>query len=80
MSTTFALYQLVLLVISLQQAEQPDDFADLGRKLLGGFIAGVFVAIAFALIKIKLQEKHPPAKFISVIPTSGGDEQPGAEQ
>lgn len=80
MSTTFASYQFVLLILGLLQSEKVDDFGDLGRKLLGGFVAGVFVAIAFALIRIKLREKHPPAKFISVIPTSGADEQTGAEQ
>ena len=80
MPTSFALYQLMLLGLSFLQAEQRDDFSDLGRKLLGGFVAGVFVAIAFALIRIKLREKHPPAKFISVIPASRADEQTGAEQ
>jgi hypothetical protein len=63
---TFALYCLGLLAISLLQEVDGSDFSDLGRKLLGGFVLAVVVAIAFTIIKLRLRDKHPPAAFISI--------------
>ena len=66
MPTTFALYHLSLIAISLLQDDTSADFQDLGRKLLGGFIAAVVVAILFTFIRIRLRDKKPPAQFISI--------------
>ncbi len=75
MPTTLALYQLLLAAGAvLQNNNTSEDFTDLGRKLLGGFVLGVVVAVAFALIKIRLREKHPPAKFISITAPAAPDE------
>jgi len=70
---TFSLFCLGSLPIALLQDAGGSDFTDLGRKLLLGFAAGVVVAIVFALIKLKLRDKHPATKFISV--TSCADEE-----
>ena len=63
---TFALYCLGSLSISLLQESIGSDFNDLGRKLLGGFVLAVVVAIAFTVIKLRLRDKNPPAAFISI--------------
>jgi hypothetical protein len=62
----FALYCLGSLVASFLQESLGADFSDLGRKLLGGFAVAVVVAIAFTIIKLRLRDKRPAAKFISV--------------
>jgi hypothetical protein len=66
-----------LLAISLLQDAIGSDFGDLGRKLLGGFAAAVVVAIVFTVIKIRLRDKQPAAKFISV--TSCAEEEPASK-
>ncbi|MGH9871325.1 MAG: hypothetical protein ACRD9S_02530 [Pyrinomonadaceae bacterium] len=63
---TFAIYSLASLAITLVQDSIGSDFGDLGRQLLGGFAVAVVVAIAFTVIKLRLRDKHPAAKFISV--------------
>ena len=68
MPTTFALYQLSILVISLLQEDTSADFQDLGRKLLGGFVVAVAIAIAFTFIRLRLRDRKPPAQFISIKP------------
>ena len=68
MTTTFALYQLSFLVINLLQEDTSADFQDLGRKLLGGFIAAVAIAIAFTFIRLRLRDRKPPAQIISIKP------------
>lgn len=68
----FALYIPGSLAITLLQDSIGSDFGDLGRQLLGGFAAAVVVAIAFTVIKLRLRDKQPAAKFISV--TSCPDE------
>ena len=66
MPTAFALYHLCLIAISLQQDNVSSDFNELGKQLLGGFVLAVVVAVAFTLIKLRLRDKNPPAKFISI--------------
>ena len=68
MPTEFALVllQLSLLAISILQDDTSSDFDDLGRKLLGGFVLAVVVAVALAFIKTRLRDKKPPAQFISI--------------
>ena len=61
-----ALYCLGSPAISLLQDTIGSDFGDLGRQLLGGFAAAVVIAIVFTVIKIRLRDKQPAAKFISV--------------
>ena len=73
MPTTLALYQLVVVAINLQQAESLSDFGDLGRKLFAGFVVGAVFAVLLALIKIRQRDKHPPTKFISIIPSAETD-------
>jgi hypothetical protein len=68
MPTTLALYHLTLLSISLLQDDTSSDFNDLGKKLLGGFVLAVVVAVAFTFIKLRLRDKKPAAKFISINP------------
>ena len=67
---SFALYGS--LAISLLQESIGSDFSDLGRKLLGGFVLAVVVAITFTILKLRLRDKNPPAAFISITaaPTS----------
>ena len=66
MPTTLALYHLSLIAISLLQDDTSTDFNDLGKKLLGGFVLAVVVAVAFTFIKLRLRDKKPPAQFISI--------------
>lgn len=68
MPTTFALDQLSVLAINLFQEDTSSDFQDLGKWLLGGFAAAIVVAIALTLIKLRLQEKRPPTRIISIKP------------
>jgi hypothetical protein len=63
---TFALCSLSSVSISLIQESIGSDFNDLGRKLLGGFVLAVVFAIAFTVIKLRLRDKNPPTKFISI--------------
>jgi FtsH-binding integral membrane protein len=65
---------LAVILISLLQDTTSSDFNDLGRQLIGGFIAAVVVAVAFAFIKLRLREKHPPAAFISITAAEKTDE------
>ena len=66
MPTVFALYQLGVIAISLLEDNTSSDFNDLGRQLIGGFVAAVVIAVVFTFIKLRLREKHPPAPFISI--------------
>jgi len=68
MPATLALYHLSFLAISFLQQDTSSDFNGLGKKLLGGFVLAVAVAIAFAFIKMRLSDRKPPAKFISINP------------
>ncbi|HSS19082.1 MAG TPA: hypothetical protein VLL54_03345 [Pyrinomonadaceae bacterium] len=71
MPTTLALYQLIVIAISLVEDNSATDFTDLGRKMMGGFVLAVVVAVTFTLLKLRWREKNPPAKFISIVPTGG---------
>lgn len=73
MPSTF-LFQLAVIVISLIEESTASDFNDLGKQLIGGFVAAVIVAVAFAFFKLRLREKHPPAPFISISSSSQSDE------
>lgn len=42
------------------------DFDDLGKLMLGGFLAAICLALAFTFIKLKLRDKKPAAQFISI--------------
>ncbi len=66
MPTALVLFQLCLLTISLLQNDPASDFQDLGRWLLGGFVAAVVVAIALTFIKLRLRDRNPPEQFISI--------------
>ncbi len=68
------LYQLGVIVISLIQDNTSSDFNDLGKQLIGGFVAAVIVAVAFTFFKLRLREKHPPAPFISITSSPQTDE------
>ena len=68
MPTTLAFYHLSLFSISLLQDDTSSDFNDMGRKLLGGFVLAVIVAVVFTFIKLRLRDKKPPAQFISISP------------
>jgi len=74
MPTILALYQLSLFSLSLLQDDPSSDFNGLGKKLLGGFVLAVVVAVAYTLIKLRLRDKKPPAEFISINPFQRTDE------
>ena len=73
---TFALYCAGLLAISFFQESIGSDFNDMGRKILIGFVLAVVFAIAFTIIKLRLRDKHPAAKFISVTSCAEEDATP----
>ena len=57
----------VFLVFTLIEETEGSDFNDLGKLLLGGFVAAIGVALAFTFIKLRLRDKRPPtAEFISL--------------
>jgi hypothetical protein len=74
MPTTLAPYQLSVIAISLLQDDTSSDFNDLGKKLLGGFVLAVVVAVVFTFIKLRLRDKKPPAEFISISSSLRKDE------
>ena len=72
----FVLYHLGFFSISLLQENTASDFNDLGRKLIGGFVAAVIVAVAFAFINQRMRDKKPPAQFISISSFQESEETP----
>jgi hypothetical protein len=72
----FALYYIGLLGLTFFQDSIGSDFGGLGRKLLGGFAAAVVVAIALTVIKLRLRDKQPVAKFISITSCTEEDTTP----
>jgi hypothetical protein len=73
MLMTIALYHLNLLLINISD-ETSADFNDLGRKLIGGFVLAVVIAVVFTFVKLRLRDKKPPAQFISISPFREPDE------
>lgn len=60
---------MIALLSLLQENPVASNFDDLGKLLLGGMAAAVVVAVAFILVRIKLQDKKPPtSNFISISP------------
>lgn len=70
MPATLVMFHLSLVAISLLQENTATDFSQLGRQLLGGFVAAVAVAIAFTFIRLRIRDKKPPKQFISIKPGS----------
>jgi hypothetical protein len=71
---TLVLHNLGLLSITILQEDPSSDFSELGKELLGGFVLAVVVAVAFTLIKLRLRDKQPPSKFISISSVNEPDE------
>jgi hypothetical protein len=76
MPMIIALHHLSLFLINILQDETSSDFNDLGKKLLGGFVLAVVVAVAYTFIKLRLRDKNPPAAFISITAPPGKDVTP----
>jgi hypothetical protein len=76
MPTRLAFYYLSLISISLLQDDTSSDFDGLGKKLLGGFALAVVVAVAYAIIKLRLRDKKPPTEFLSINSFQRTDEAP----
>jgi high-affinity Fe2+/Pb2+ permease len=74
MPTVIALYLLSIVLIDLIEGNSSSDFNDLGRQLIGGFVAAVIIAVAFAFIKLRMRDKNPPAPFISITASKNPDE------
>ena len=66
MPITLALYHFSLFSISFLQDNPSSDFNGLGKKLLGGFVLAVVVAVTYIFIKLRLRDKKPPTEFISI--------------
>lgn len=66
---------MIALLSLLQENPVASNFDDLGKLLLGGMAAAVVVAVAFILVRIKLQDKKPPtSNFISISPPNNPGE------
>jgi len=47
--------------------ENPSNFDDLGKLLLGGVLAAIVVAVGFTLVRFRLRDKKPEtSRFISI--------------
>jgi len=79
MPIILALVQFLSFSVSDQPLDTSTDFSDLGRKILGGFVLAVVVAITFTLVRLRWRDKNPPAKFISVVPSDGTEQPPHSE-
>jgi hypothetical protein len=60
------LYHLFLLTISFLQEADDSDFNDLGKLLLGGFVLAIAVALVFTFVKLRMRDKRPASRFISL--------------
>jgi hypothetical protein len=57
----------ILPFVSLLQDEPAANFNELGKLLLGGFVAAIAVALAFTFVRLRLRDKKPQASnFISI--------------
>lgn len=55
-----------LVLVTLLQ-ENPTNFDDLGKLLLGGVAAAIVFAVAFTFVRFKLRDRRPEASsFISI--------------
>ena len=60
----------VLLIVLFSQ-EEPTNFNDLGKLLLGGVAAAIVCAVAFTFVRLKFRDKRPEtSNFISIGPTN----------
>jgi len=67
MVTFVMVYNSVLLISFIQEAQPQTDFNDLGKLLLGGVAAAIVFAVAFTMVRLRLRDKNPPASdFISI--------------
>jgi hypothetical protein len=58
---------IALLTLLQDTTGASTDFNDLGKLLFGGVAAAVVVAVAFVLVRFKLQDKKPrTSNFISI--------------
>jgi len=65
MITFMLVYNSVCLILLLEEAQT--DFNDLGKLLLGGFVAAIVFALAFTFVRLRLREKSPQtSNFISI--------------
>lgn len=75
-TTAFIIYRLGLFWINLIQEGDSADFDDLGKLLLGGVALAIVGAIAFTVLRQRLQDKKPPAPSIISINSFQKDDQP----
>ena len=65
---------MIALITLLQDNPVANSFDDLGKLLLGGMAAAIVVAVAFVVVRFKLQDRKPPSSnftSISSPPTQG---------
>lgn len=58
---------MIALLSLIQDNPVANSFDDLGKLLLGGMASAIVVAVAFIVVRFKLQDKKPPtSNFISI--------------
>ena len=67
MIALLSLLSVLALLSLLQEESTTTAFNDLGKLLLGGMVAAIFIAVGFTLVRFKLQDKKPPvSRFTSI--------------
>lgn len=64
------------LLANASEVAVAEDFNDLGKLLLGGFVAAVAVALAFTFVRLRLRDRRPAgSQFVSINANATRDEE-----